>query len=108
MPFTNINTESDEDSPIPPAARPTAASRLTWVSVDVNVVLSTTQIAVSASSKSQELIADGKHCPSDLEADLVVLFANHAGHRDADEDHPYGHHRVETVARASPVEAQRR
>ena len=105
MPFTNINTESDEDSPIPPAARATAASRLTWVSVGVNVVLSTTQIVVGVLSKSQGLIADGKHCLSDLAADFVVLFASHASQRDAGEDHPYGHQRFQAVARAPRVEA---
>ena len=76
MPFTNINTESDEDSPIPPAVRAAAASRSTWVSVGVNVVLSTTQTVVGVLLKSQGLIADGKHCLSDLVADFVVLFAN--------------------------------
>ena len=98
MPFTNINTESDDDSPIPPAERAAAASRSTWVSVGVNVVLSTTQIVVGVLSKSQGLIADGVHSLSDLVADFVVLFANHASQKDADEDHPYGHQRFETAA----------
>jgi divalent metal cation (Fe/Co/Zn/Cd) transporter len=98
MPFTNTNTESDDDSPIPPAERAAAASRSTWVSVAVNVVLSTTQIVVGVLSKSQGLIADGVHSLSDLVADFVVLFANHASQKDADEDHPYGHHRFETAA----------
>ena len=66
------HTESDEDSPIPPAARAVAASRSTWV----HVVLSTTQIVVGVLSKSQGLIADGNHCLSDQVADCVVLFAN--------------------------------
>jgi divalent metal cation (Fe/Co/Zn/Cd) transporter len=107
MPFTYTQTKSDEDSLIPRAERATAAARSTWVSVGVNVVQSTAQIAVSALSKSQGLIADGKHCLSDLVADFVVLFANHASQKDTDEDHPYRQHRFETVARAPRVEAQR-
>ena len=98
MPFTNIQAESDEDSPIPPAERAVAASRSTWVSVGVNVVLSTTQILVGVLSKSQGLIADGIHSLADLVSDFVVLFANHASQKDADEDHPYGHQRFETAA----------
>lgn len=97
MPFTTIKTEDDEDSPIPPAERAAAASRSTWVSVGVNVVLSTTQIVVGVLSKSQGLIADGKHCLADLVSDFVVLLANHASQKDADEDHPYGHQCFDAV-----------
>jgi len=35
---------------------------------------------------------------SDLVADFVVLIASHHSKKDADEDHPYGHHRYETAA----------
>lgn len=98
MPFTNIKAEDDEDSPIPPAERAAAASRSTWVSVGVNVVLSTTQIVVGVLSKSQGLIADGKHRLADLVSDFVVLLANQASQKDADADHPYGHQRFETAA----------
>ena len=78
--------------------RAAAASRSTWVSVGVNLVLSTIQIVVGVLSKSQGLIADGIHSLSDLVADFVVLFANHHSQKDADEGHPYGHHRFETAA----------
>ena len=97
MPFTNIKAEDDEDSPILPAERAAAASLSMWVSVGVNVVLSTTQIVVGVLSKSQGLIADGKHCLAGLVADFVVLFAKHASQKDADEDHPFGHQRFETA-----------
>nr|HPG62719.1 cation diffusion facilitator family transporter [Casimicrobium sp.] len=69
-----------------------------WVSVVVNVLLSTAQIVVGVLSKSQGLIADGIHSLADLVSDFVVLLANHASQKDADEDHPYGHHRYETGA----------
>ena len=83
-----------------------APARSTWVSVGVNVVLSTTQIGLDVLSTPQGLIADGKHCLSDLVADFVVLYANHASQKDADEDHPYGHHRFETVPQAPRLGAQ--
>ena len=98
MPFTHIKAEDDEDSPIPPAERAAAASRSTWVSVGVNVVLATTLIVVGVLSKSQGLIADGIHCLPDLAADFVVLFANHASQKDADEDQPCGHDRFDAAA----------
>ncbi|MDR3369273.1 cation diffusion facilitator family transporter [Rhodoferax sp.] len=80
------------------AERAAATSRSTWVSVVVNVLLSATQIAIGILSKSQGLIADGIHSLSDLVADFVVLFASHHSKKDADEDHPYGHHRFENAA----------
>ena len=98
MSLSNFPPENDEDSPIPAAERAAAASRSTWVSVVVNVLLSTAQIVVGVMSKSQGLIADGIHSLADLVSDFVVLLANHASQKDADEDHPYGHHRYETGA----------
>ena len=80
------------------AERAAAASRSTWVSVGVNLVLTITQIVVGVTAKSQALIADGIHSLSDLVADFVVLFASHHSKKDADEDHPYGHQRFETAA----------
>ena len=87
-----------EDPHHTPQERAAAASRSTWVSVGVNLVLTICQIVVGLSAKSQGLIADGIHSLSDLVADFVVLFANRHSQKDADEDHPYGHQRFETAA----------
>ena len=97
MQFTDTDDDSEHASHSP-AERAAAASRSTWVSVVVNVVLATTQIVVGIFAKSQALIADGIHSLSDLVADFVVLIANHHAKKDADTDHPYGHHRFETAA----------
>lgn len=95
MPPTPDDTEDSEHSPVERAA---AASRSTWVSVAVNLLLTSVQIAAGLLTKSQGLVADGVHSLSDLIADFVVLLANHHSQKDADEDHPYGHHRYETAA----------
>ncbi|MBK7312971.1 cation diffusion facilitator family transporter [Candidatus Aalborgicola defluviihabitans] len=97
MNFPDINDDNEHASHTV-AERAVAASRSTWVSVGVNVVLTAAQISVGIFSKSQGLIADGIHSLSDLVSDFVVLFANHHSKKDADEDHPYGHHRFETAA----------
>ena len=93
-------TELDEDDDAGHSAseRARAASRSTWVSVGVNLVLTVAQIAAGTFAKSQGLIADGVHSLSDLIADFVVLLANHHSQKEADDDHPYGHHRFETAA----------
>ncbi len=94
-------TEQDDDSEHAThsaAERAAAASRSTWVSVVVNVVLASAQVIVGTLTKSQALIADGIHSLSDLVSDFVVLFAGHHAKKDADVDHPYGHQRFETAA----------
>ena len=80
------------------AERTRAASRSTWISVGVNLVLTIAQITAGIFTKSQGLIADGIHSLSDLVADFVVLVANRQSHKEADTDHPYGHQRFETAA----------
>ena len=90
--------DDTEDAEHTPEQRAAAASRSTWVSVAVNVVLTVLQITVGVLAKSQALVADGIHSLSDLVADFVVLFAGHHARKDADDDHPYGHQRFETAA----------
>ncbi|WP_317203324.1 cation diffusion facilitator family transporter [Janthinobacterium sp.] len=90
--------DDTEDHKHSDAERAAAASRSTWVSVAVNVVLSVGQIAVGVLAKSQGLIADGLHSLSDLVGDFVVLLASRHSKKDADQDHPYGHQRFETAA----------
>ena len=95
--------DDPEDAEHTPAERAMAASRSTWVSVGVNLVLTIMQVVVGVLAKSQGLIADGIHSLSDLVADFVVLFASHHSKKDADADHPYGHQRFETADRKSVV-----
>lgn len=49
-------------------------------------------------AQSQALIADGIHSVSDLVSDGVVLWGLKWGRRGADERHPFGHGRIETLA----------
>jgi cation diffusion facilitator family transporter len=71
---------------------------VTWVSVAVNLALTVTQIVVGTLAHAQSLVADGFHSLSDLVADFMVLVANFHSRHPADAGHPYGHHRIETVA----------
>ena len=89
-------TELDNELDTP--ERTKATKRSTLVSVAVNAVLSLGQVMAGYLSGSQGLIADGIHSLSDLVADFVVLFAAHHSRKEADEDHPYGHHRYENAA----------
>jgi len=95
---TPLLTDNTEETPADLAIKAAAASRSTWVSVVVNLVLSGTQIVIGVFSKSQGLIADGVHSLSDLVADFAVLLANRHSHKGPDKEHPYGHQRFETGA----------
>lgn len=86
------------DDTATPADRTRAAARSTWVSVAVNIVLTTAQIAIGLAARSQALVADGLHSLSDLVSDFVVLFVNRHSHKGADAEHPYGHQRFENAA----------
>lgn len=96
--MSDLNSIEDfsEDEPHPDKDR--AVQRSTWTSVVVNLGLTTTQVAAGLVSGSQGLVADGIHSLSDLVADFVVLLAGHHSRKDADADHPYGHHRYENAA----------
>jgi cation diffusion facilitator family transporter len=71
--------------------------KVTLVSLLINLFLSFITLLVGYVSQSQALIADGVHTLSDLLSDGVVLIAAKQSHRKADENHPYGHGRIETV-----------
>jgi len=72
--------------------------KVTVVGGVVDLLLGIVKILVGAAANSQALIADGVHSLSDLATDFLVVFAAKHSHREADEEHPYGHGRIETVA----------
>ena len=71
---------------------------VTLVGMIVNIGLALAQLIGGTFAHSQALIADGMHTLSDLASDVVVLIAAKMANKDADDDHPYGHGRFETVA----------
>ncbi len=72
--------------------------RVTLVGAAVNCGLAVLQISFGLLGKSQALLADGLHTLSDLSTDFIVLYASKRAAKEADEDHPYGHGRIETLA----------
>lgn len=74
------------------------ASRATWLSAALNLVLTVAQLLAGWLAHSQSLIAHGLHSFSDLLSDFLVLYASRKGSDPADREHPYGHARVETAA----------
>ncbi|MFW2404524.1 MAG: cation diffusion facilitator family transporter [Gammaproteobacteria bacterium] len=72
--------------------------RVTIVCALLNLFLSVVKVAVGVIGQSQALVADGIHSLSDLASDAMVLVAVKFSSQEADDEHPYGHARFETVA----------
>jgi cation diffusion facilitator family transporter len=73
-------------------------NRVTYWGVAVNILLSAAKLVGGIAGQSQALVADGLHSLSDLASDAMVLVAAHHAGEEADEEHPYGHARFETIA----------
>lgn len=71
--------------------------RTNWICVAVDALSFVIKLAVGLSVKSPALIADAMHSLSDLAADIPMILLAKVSHHGADEDHPYGHARFETL-----------
>ncbi len=71
--------------------------KVTLVGAAANLFLSAIKFAGGWLGMSTALIADAVHSLSDLVTDFVVLAAHKIGMIPADDDHPYGHGRAETL-----------
>lgn len=70
---------------------------VTLVGSAIDLALGIAKIIGGYLGSSAALIADGVHSLSDLATDVLVLFAAKHGSREADDTHPYGHGRIETL-----------
>lgn len=71
--------------------------RITWIGFAINVVLTTLKFFAGIAGHSQAAVADAIHSFSDLGTDIAVLFGVRFWSAPADECHPYGHRRIETL-----------
>lgn len=72
--------------------------KVTVVGAGVNALLGLFKIIIGTVGQSSALVADGVHSLSDLFCDALVWGASKFAHVDADDNHPYGHRRFETLA----------
>jgi cation diffusion facilitator family transporter len=71
--------------------------RVTWAGLVVNVFLSVLKFIVGYLGSSHAVIADAVHSLSDMGTDSVVLLGVKYWSAPPDENHPYGHKRIETI-----------
>jgi len=71
--------------------------KVTLAGLGLNLCLVMIKLWVGILFKSQALIADGVHSISDLLTDFITIVGIKYSSGEPDEDHPYGHARIQTV-----------
>jgi cation diffusion facilitator family transporter len=76
----------------------TAKRRAALLSVAASSGLTVLKLAAGLASGSLALVSEGLHNALDVAASTLTYFAVRAGDRPADEDHPFGHAKIEAIA----------
>ncbi|MGD8740117.1 MAG: cation diffusion facilitator family transporter [Desulfobacterales bacterium] len=93
-----IQKENGEHASTPPeTAREKIVRKVTWVGLWLNLFLAAIKFIAGIYGRSQALIADAIHSLTDLTTDIAVIAGSHYWSRPPDENHPYGHRRLETL-----------
>lgn len=71
--------------------------RVTWIGILVNVSLAGVKFLVGIIGASQAVIADAVHSLSDMATDFAVILGVKFWSAPPDENHPYGHRRIEAL-----------
>jgi len=71
--------------------------RVTWIGIVVNLSLAILKFIVGFLGASQSVIADAVHSLSDMFTDFAVILGVRFWTAPPDEDHPYGHGRIEAL-----------
>lgn len=64
----------------------------------INIVLSIIKFLAGFFGKSQAMISDSIHSASDVFSTIIVIIGIKISNKDADDEHQYGHERLECVA----------
>ncbi len=89
-------TANDEE--IIGRARDSQAKRVTWTGAAINLVLALGKGSAGLHFGSRALVADAVDSFTDLFTDAITLTTYPLSRRPVDEDHPYGHGRIEALA----------
>lgn len=74
------------------------AVKVSTVSIAVNLILSLLKLITGFLGKSSAMISDAIHSASDVFSTFVVIIGVKMAGKKADEEHPYGHERMECAA----------
>lgn len=71
--------------------------RVSKITLILNLVLAVVKVISGLIGRSSAMIADGIHTLSDVLTTVVVLLGLKVSSKKADDDHPYGHERYESI-----------
>ena len=74
------------------------AMRVSRNSIFVNVFLAGAKLVAGVIGHSSAMVSDAVHSASDVFSTVVVMIGVKIANRESDENHPYGHERLESVA----------
>lgn len=77
--------------------RYTESTKVTILSIILNIILTILKIVSGIFGKSSAIIADGIHSASDILTSIGILIGNYFSKKPRDLEHPYGHERIETI-----------
>ena len=80
------------------AAFERVATRVSTVSIIVNLLLAVFKFTAGVLGHSGAMISDAVHSSSDVIGSLIVIIGVKLSGKTSDKEHPYGHERMESVA----------
>ena len=75
-----------------------AVQRVLWITLVLNVAVALAKLLTGLASSSLSLLGDSAHSAVDAANNVIGLVAVGVATRAADEGHPYGHSKIETLA----------
>lgn len=87
----------DAQTVMPTGSLRRGVKRVGWVGLLANILISALKFTVGILGRSQAVVADAVHSLSDVTTDLALLVGVGYWTAPADEGHPYGHWRIETI-----------
>jgi cation diffusion facilitator family transporter len=72
--------------------------QVSWLSIVINLFLSVFKLIAGIVARSNAMISDAVHSASDVFTTFVVLIGVKVASKEADDDHPFGHERLESIA----------
>ena len=72
--------------------------RILWVILFANLAVAAAKIGLGYLTSSASVLADGFHSLTDGSSNIIGLVGMSFASKPVDEDHPYGHHKFETMS----------
>lgn len=73
-------------------------SRVTWLGMVINAILTAFKLIAGVVGRSSAMLADGVHSLSDFVSDIVILIFLKISGKGRDKNHDFGHGKFETMA----------